>query len=324
MKRGRQPYTPSEEQRALMPDISGNTINGLGERGKRRPTQIYWHRPEALAFGRMQEWMVENYNRHPLLHDIYRRVGDRGPRKPDPVAPERVEAAPETFAAEAKAFALANDADLVGIARLDPDWIFEGYEVKDPWIVVIGVAMDHAILSTAPEATAAVEIARQYNRGARAAALLANWIRGKGYDATPHGGPWAGAITLIPPALACGFGELGKHGSIINRTYGSAIRLAAVTTEMPLAPDPADAFGADDFCLSCQVCSNACPPQAIGPAKQWVRGVEKWYVDFDKCLPYFNETYGCGICIAVCPWSRPDTAPALAEKMTRRRARRGD
>jgi Pyruvate/2-oxoacid:ferredoxin oxidoreductase delta subunit len=323
MKRGREPYTPSAEQRALMPSISGNAINGLGERTKRRPSQIYWHRPEALAFGRMQEWMVENYNRHPLLTDIYRRAGDRGPRKPDPVAPERVEAAPEQFVAELKAFALAHDADLVGIARLDPAWVFEGYEVKDPWIVVLGVAMDHAALSTVPEATAAVEIARQYNRGARAAALLANWIRGQGYDATPHGGPWAGSITLIPPALASGFGELGKHGSIINRTYGSAIRLAAVTTELPLVADAPDTFGADDFCASCQVCSVACPPQAIGAEKQWVRGVEKWYVDFDKCLPYFNESYGCGICIAVCPWSKPGTAPALADKMTRRRAKRG-
>jgi Pyruvate/2-oxoacid:ferredoxin oxidoreductase delta subunit len=324
MKHVRPPYTPSEEQRALMPEISGNAINGLGERAKRRPEPIYWHRPEALAFGRMQEWMVETYNRHPMLHDIYRRAGDRGPRKPDPIAPERVEASPATFAAEAKAFALANDADLAGIARLDPAWVFEGYEVKDPWIVVLGVAMDHAALSTVPEATAAVEIARQYNRGARAAALLANWIRGRGYDATPHGGPWAGAITLIPPALACGFGELGKHGSIINRTYGSAFRLAAVTTDMPLVADAADAFGADDFCLNCQVCSKACPPQAIGPAKQWVRGVEKWYVDFDRCIPYFNESYGCGICVAVCPWSKPGTAPALADKMTRRRAKRGD
>ena len=50
-----------------------------------------------------------------------------------------------------------------------------------------------------------------------------------------------------------------------------------------------------------------------------MRGTRKWYVDFDKCVPYFNETYGCGICIAVCPWSRPGIAPRLAEKMTRRK-----
>ena len=120
-------------------------------------------------------------------------------------------------------------------------------------------------------------------------------------------------------ALACGFGELGKHGSIINRTYGSSFRLAAVTTDLPLAPDAPDAFGADDFCTRCQVCRNACPPDAIHDLKQLVRGVEKWYVDFDRCIPYFEETYGCGICIAVCPWSTPGRAPRLAERWSQRR-----
>ena len=46
-----------------------------------------------------------------------------------------------------------------------------------------------------------------------------------------------------------------------------------------------------------------------------VRGTEKWYVDFDRCLPYFSKTYGCGICIAICPWSRPGVAPTLAAKL---------
>jgi epoxyqueuosine reductase QueG len=60
---------------------------------------------------------------------------------------------------------------------------------------------------------------------------------------------------------------------------------------------------------------------AIQHEKQWVRGVEKWYVDFDRCVLYFNEHNGCGICIAQCPWSRPGTASRLAERMTRRRER---
>ena len=54
-----------------------------------------------------------------------------------------------------------------------------------------------------------------------------------------------------------------------------------------------------------------------------VRGDTKWYVDFDKCVPYFNETTGCGICIAVCPWSRPGVAANLVEKLARRSLRKG-
>ena len=32
----------SEQQRALLPDISGNEINGLGDKEARRPRIVYW------------------------------------------------------------------------------------------------------------------------------------------------------------------------------------------------------------------------------------------------------------------------------------------
>ena len=68
---------------------------------------------------------------------------------------------------------------------------------------------------------------------------------------------------MIPPAVECGFGELGKHGSIINKEYGSSFRLAAVLTDIPLIPTPAETYDVDDFCGRCQVCANACPPEAM-------------------------------------------------------------
>ena len=61
---------------------------------------------------------------------------------------------------------------------------------------------------------------------------------------------------------------------------------------------------------------------AISEQKQLVRGEEKWYVDFDRCIPYFAETKGCAICIARCPWSRPGVADNLLVKMAARRERR--
>ncbi len=50
------PFTPKPEQVALMPEVSGNTINGLGETEIRRPTHVYWHEPETLHHGEMQKW----------------------------------------------------------------------------------------------------------------------------------------------------------------------------------------------------------------------------------------------------------------------------
>jgi epoxyqueuosine reductase QueG len=46
-----------------------------------------------------------------------------------------------------------------------------------------------------------------------------------------------------------------------------------------------------------------------------VRGESKWYVDFDKCIPYFVKTYGCAICIEVCPWSEPGRGEWLSAKL---------
>jgi epoxyqueuosine reductase len=93
---------------------------------------------------------------------------------------------------------------------------------------------------------------------------------------------------------------------------------------MPLVATGPTRFGADDFCLSCQVCTRACPPGAISENKQMVRGVKRWYVDFDKCIPYFAEAASCGICIAVCPWTRPDVRPKLLTTMARRMAEKAE
>jgi len=48
----------------------------------------------------------------------------------------------------------------------------------------------------------------------------------------------------------------------------------------------------------------------------------KWYVDFDKCIPYFVETRACGICIEVCPWSEPGQGAWLSEKLLAQREKR--
>ena len=61
------------------------------------------------------------------------------------------------------------------------------------------------------------------------------------------------------------------------------------------------------------------PPRAIQEQKQLVRGERKWYVDFDKCIPYFVKTLGCAICIEVCPWSEPGRGPDLSRLLLQKR-----
>lgn len=320
-------YQPGEAQRALFPAISGNVINGLGETVRRRPTPLYWFEPDTIAHGPLQRYFYETAGRLQAKRAVTSQMAEqRGPATLDPVAVERQAASPEDFSRRVKAYALAHESDLVGIARLREEWVFEGHAVADAWVIVLGLAMDQRELAKGPpreeDLSSADEVSRQYNRAARASKALANFIRGLGWPATARTGPWAGDMLMIPAAIEAGLGELGKHGSVINDRYGASFRLAAVTTDLPLVADAPRDLGVDDFCSRCQVCSDLCPPQAIHADKQWVRGDLKWYVDFDKCIPYFNDTLGCGICIAECPWSLPGVAEKLTWKMLRRRARR--
>lgn len=238
-----------------------------------------------------------------------------------PIGDKRVERSAEEWTQLVKAAALGSGADAVGITEVQPQWVFDGYEVTQRYAIILCVAHDWEALKTAPAETAAAEVIRQYARGIRAAKGLANAIRRDGHDAAAHGGPMAYPMLLVPAAIAAGLGELGKHGSLINRSLGSNLRLACVLTDIPLVTDTVDDFGADSFCEKCQACANACPPQAIGLEKQVVRGERRWYVDFDRCLPFFNEHQGCAICLSVCPWNHPGVAPRMVEKLAARRER---
>ena len=312
-------YKPKPETVALL-KVSGNPINGLGETTPRRPSPFFWHPPDQHPYGELQ---------------IVARKSSRGcPGSPEafqaaynypeliPVAEVRNDAPAEQLAEQVKQFALAHEADDVASRAWTRSTSSRGIRSTSRGSSCSALAHNYERLKEVPSdetnGIGVVDVGDQYARGTRSSYALANWIRSQGYNANPYPGPSAGAVVLIPPAIASGLGELGKHGSLISRKFGAGVRLAGVTTDMPLVPTAPDRFGADEFCSTCQVCTNACPPGAIIPQKQMVRGVERWYVDFDKCIPFFAEAASCGICIAECPFTRPTVRPKLLATMARR------
>jgi ferredoxin len=313
-------WKPSPETAALL-HVSGNPINGVGETSLRRASPFFWHSPDQHPYGDLQIVARRNSRKCPGSVEAFQAAYNY-PELQD-VAATRNDASPQSLTEQVKQFALSHEADDIGITPIDPLYVFEGFSIDHPWVIILALAHNYERLREVPSdetnGIGVCDVGDQYAKGTRSSYALANWIRSQGYCADPYPGPSAGALLLIPPAIAAGLGELGKHGSLISPRFGAGVRLAGVTTDMPLVPAAAQNFGADDFCATCQVCTNACPPGAITPHKQMVRGVERWYVDFDKCIPYFAEAASCGICIADCPWTRPSARPKLLATMARRR-----
>jgi epoxyqueuosine reductase len=312
-------FQPKPETLALL-RTSGNPINGLGETEERKPSPFFWHPPQMHPFGDLQVAARARMSRCPGYEKSFTPARNHPPLIP--VAGERKECTAEELSAELKAFALAHEADDVGITPMDPLYVFEGYQIDEPWVVMLALAHNYERLKQVPSddtnGEGICDVGDQYARGTRSSFALANWIRSRGYNARAFPGPMADALLLIPPAVASGLGELGKHGSLISRHFGAGVRLAGVTTDMPLVSTQPDHFGGDEFCVNCQVCTRACPADAISEKKQMVRGVERWYVDFDKCIPAFTDLAGCAVCIAECPWTRPAARPKLLATMARR------
>lgn len=313
------PFAPNPDMLPLIPDVTGNSINGLNEKNVRRPKMVFWAAdPEQIEFGEVQKWFYQREPADPeLMAERKRRQEILAAPLPDLTSPA-TEQSGEQWTKQLDNFINAGDCEMVGVAKMRPEWVYQHHETSFENVIMLGVQHDYDKLKSAPDQVAGADVTRQYGRAARAAKKVASWLREQGWDAKPVTGPMVGEITMIPPALECGFGELGKHGSLINPEFGSGFRLGAVLTDAPFALTRKREWGIDDFCTRCKVCENACPPFAIKPEKEMVRGTKKWYVDFDACIPFFAETSGCAICIAVCPFTRPGVGENMIAKLARR------
>lgn len=99
--------------------------------------------------------------------------------------------------------------------------------------------------------------------------------------------------------------------AIINPFLGPRFKAAVVTTDLPLAIDKPIDFGLQDFCQKCDKCAEHCPSQAISHGDKIMHnGYERWPLDVQKCTSMRvgnQHSAGCGTCVKVYPWNKPDT-----------------
>ncbi len=181
-------------------------------------------------------------------------------------------------------------------------------QINHTYAVVFSVEMDHPMVHSAPLPTTCTETAIEYMRAANIGICIAAYIKNIGYNARAH---IDGNYKVLATAVAhdAGLGELGRLGLIITPSHGPRVRTAVVTTDMAMVEDKPLNFGVQHFCEICKKCADNCPSQSIESGdKKEIRGTTKWQSKMEGCYKYWRSVgTDCAICLAVCPYSKPNT-----------------
>lgn len=206
---------------------------------------------------------------------------DLAPLRDGPVNPQRFEVTDTAaMATEIKKRARALGADDVGMTALRPEFIELGVDLPHQNVIAIICYEEYGRTLEGPDAVE-VEAMTAYARCADIATALARQIREDlGYPALAHhNGSFQ--IQAIPVFQAVGFGELGRHGSLIHPVFGANFRPGFVTTDLPVAYDLPRNFGIQDYCLTCNLCRNNCPGDAIPDDYILTDGIKRWLTDLE-------------------------------------------
>ena len=173
--------------------------------------------------------------------------------------------------------------------------------------------MRYREFQTVPAEETAIEQIRVYFELGRLCVDIARHLRERGYHAKVQAPVGDSDVLHVPLALKAGFGELGRHGSIIHPELGPLFRLGTVTTELEMTLDaPIDA-GIAAFCDHCRACRIFCPADAIPDERDPAAGKDhlgndRYQIDTSKCFPYFATNRYCAACLPVCAYERKEWA----------------
>ncbi len=181
-------------------------------------------------------------------------------------------------------------------------------ELNHKFAIAFTVEMDSDYVATGPQAPIVMESAQQYLAAAAIAVQMAEFIRQLGYPARAH---IDGNYRVVCPLVAkdAGLGEIGRMGLLMTPKQGPRVRIAVVSTDLPLLVDKARADKSMiDFCELCKKCAVVCPSNSISEdSRKLINGVNRWQINSDSCFQFWCKCgTDCGRCMASCPYSHPD------------------
>ncbi len=213
-------------------------------------------------------------------------------------------AAPPEFLAELEKMAREAGAANIKYVKVPRNAIFQHKGIPHEYALLITVEMDKAPLSTAPSFEAMREVVKGYGNLARIGNKLAGFMRRNGFAAYP-GTALGGLTDYIHLAEVAGLGIIGYHGLLITPNEGARLRINTLYTNITNLPVQTENehLWVRDFCAMCKKCIRACPVGAIyeQPRPRGDGGMQ--CIDHASCRDYFNQNYGCAVCLAQCPFS---------------------
>lgn len=121
---------------------------------------------------------------------------------------------------------------------------------------------------------------------------------------------WCTALPHKTVATRAGLGWIGKSCLLVTKRYGSAVRISSLLTDAPL---PVDRPVNESRCGGCSVCVQKCPAGALSGTLWHVGTRREELLQKNKCketqILRMKEATGietdlCGLCFAVCPYTR--------------------
>jgi epoxyqueuosine reductase len=206
------------------------------------------------------------------------------------------------------------DVDQPSETKLDDGLIHRVIPKKARYVIVYAIRMPDELVRRVPTHFSQKAAMLGYEWQAIIQGWLQNFMRTLGYMCLGWHDISASLAPTTPFGILAGLGEQGRTMHLVTPEHGQTMRIFQAFTDMPLSPGKPIDFGVMKFCRVCRKCADFCPAMAIPQDTEpsWKvtgdyqkAGARVWFRNEPRCRTYMAETSGvCGVCIAVCPFSK--------------------